>query len=165
MWLVQVGEFAFVLLSLASQLRLINNRLAMLLLGITAISLLTTPLVLSLSLHVLKPDVGALPYSALGSGSNSSIKHSRSTISDGGEVVLGRLDQSMSDPIPEADIRKLHARNGRPTGPAMEGVAQQRDSSARQGESCSPSRRGDSQRQGMHSRRGSFSGTRHPLQP
>jgi hypothetical protein len=51
----QVGEFAFVLLSLASQLSLISSRLSMLLLGITAISLLTTPLVLALTRRVLNP--------------------------------------------------------------------------------------------------------------
>ena len=158
-----MGEFAFVLLSLASQLGLINNRLAMLLLGITAISLLTTPLVLSLTLHALNPDAGVLPYTAIGSG--ASMKHSRSTLSNDGEVELGPLDQQISDPIPEADIRKLHARNGRPVGPAMEGVFQQRDGSAREGQSSSPSRRGDSQRQVVHSRRGSFSGPKHPFQP
>lgn len=65
--LAQVGEFAFVLLTLASQLGLINNRLAMLLLGITAISLLTTPLVLSLTLHLLNPD-GVLQYTAARAG-------------------------------------------------------------------------------------------------
>ena len=57
-WL-QVGEFAFVMLSLASQLGLISARLSMLLLGVTAISLLTTPIVFTLA-HAFLPREAAL---------------------------------------------------------------------------------------------------------
>ncbi|XP_076943561.1 K(+) efflux antiporter 4-like [Bidens hawaiensis] len=44
MSLAQIGEFAFVLLSRASNLRLVEGKLYMLLLGTTALSLVTTPL-------------------------------------------------------------------------------------------------------------------------
>ncbi|KAL6519167.1 K(+) efflux antiporter 4 [Orobanche gracilis] len=44
MSLAQIGEFAFVLLSRASNLKLIEGKLYMLLLGTTALSLVTTPL-------------------------------------------------------------------------------------------------------------------------
>jgi Kef-type K+ transport system membrane component KefB len=43
--LAQIGEFAFVLLSRASNLHLIEGKLYLLLLGTTALSLVTTPLV------------------------------------------------------------------------------------------------------------------------
>jgi hypothetical protein len=56
---VQVGEFAFVLLSLATQLGLITSRLSMLLLGVTAISLLTTPIVFTLAHHILPREAAA----------------------------------------------------------------------------------------------------------
>jgi hypothetical protein len=162
---VQVGEFAFVLLSLASQLGLINNRLAMLLLGITAISLLTTPLVLSVTMYILNPET-SLPYTSIGGNTlhSSSLKHSRSLLSEDDVHV----DQPQtSDPIPEADIRKAHARYSRPaSGPTMEGVSQHKDSTGWRGTSsrrASPLR-GDSQRQ-VHSRRASQSGSaaRHPF--
>jgi Kef-type K+ transport system membrane component KefB len=42
--LAQIGEFAFVLLSRASNLKLVQNKLYLLLLGTTALSLVTTPL-------------------------------------------------------------------------------------------------------------------------
>ncbi|XP_010520642.1 PREDICTED: K(+) efflux antiporter 6-like [Tarenaya hassleriana] len=48
MSLAQIGEFAFVLLSRASNLHLIEGRLYLLLLGTTAISLVTTPLLFKL---------------------------------------------------------------------------------------------------------------------
>ncbi|KAL2608855.1 hypothetical protein R1flu_027428 [Riccia fluitans] len=44
MALAQIGEFAFVLLSRASNLHLVQNKLYLLLLGTTALSLVTTPL-------------------------------------------------------------------------------------------------------------------------
>ncbi|KAG6550179.1 hypothetical protein Mapa_008137 [Marchantia paleacea] len=44
MSLAQIGEFAFVLLSRASNLHLVQNKLYLLLLGTTALSLVTTPL-------------------------------------------------------------------------------------------------------------------------
>lgn len=44
MSLAQIGEFAFVLLSRASNLHLVENKLYLLLLGTTALSLVTTPL-------------------------------------------------------------------------------------------------------------------------
>ena len=69
---LQVGEFAFVLLSLASQLGLISTHLSMLLLGVTAISLLTTPLVFTLAHHVLPRETAVcLP---IASPSSSAIK-------------------------------------------------------------------------------------------
>ncbi|PIN09484.1 putative K+/H+-antiporter [Handroanthus impetiginosus] len=48
MSLAQIGEFAFVLLSRASNLKLIEGKLYMLLLGTTALSLVTTPLLFKL---------------------------------------------------------------------------------------------------------------------
>ena len=64
---LQVGEFAFVMLSLATQLGLIPARLSMLLLGVTAISLLTTPLVFTLAHHVLpRETAGLLPLASPG---------------------------------------------------------------------------------------------------
>jgi len=44
MSLAQIGEFAFVLLSRASSIHLIEGKLYLLLLGTTALSLVTTPL-------------------------------------------------------------------------------------------------------------------------
>ncbi|KAH7523807.1 hypothetical protein FEM48_Zijuj06G0051200 [Ziziphus jujuba var. spinosa] len=46
--LAQIGEFAFVLLSRASNLKLVEGKLYLLLLGTTALSLVTTPLVFKL---------------------------------------------------------------------------------------------------------------------
>ncbi|KAH0657073.1 hypothetical protein MTR67_031486 [Solanum verrucosum] len=48
MSLAQIGEFAFVLLSRASNLHLIEGKVYMLLLGTTALSLVTTPLLFKL---------------------------------------------------------------------------------------------------------------------
>lgn len=48
MSLSQIGEFAFLLLSRASNLHLIEGKLYMLLLGTTALSLVTTPLLFKL---------------------------------------------------------------------------------------------------------------------
>ncbi|KAH7833846.1 hypothetical protein Vadar_010389 [Vaccinium darrowii] len=48
MSLAQIGEFAFVLLSRASNLRLVEGKLYLLLLGTTALSLVTTPLLFKL---------------------------------------------------------------------------------------------------------------------
>jgi Kef-type K+ transport system membrane component KefB len=48
MSLAQIGEFAFVLLSRASNLHLIESKLYLLLLGTTALSLVTTPLLFKL---------------------------------------------------------------------------------------------------------------------
>ncbi|PKI58673.1 K(+) efflux antiporter 4 isoform X2 [Punica granatum] len=48
MSLAQIGEFAFVLLSRASNLRIIEGKLYLLLLGTTALSLVTTPLLFKL---------------------------------------------------------------------------------------------------------------------
>jgi hypothetical protein len=56
---VQVGEFAFVLLSLATSSGLISSRLSMFLLGVTAFSLLTTPIVFSLAHYVLPRETAA----------------------------------------------------------------------------------------------------------
>lgn len=44
MSLAQIGEFSFVLLSRASNLHLVEGKLYLLLLGTTALSLVTTPL-------------------------------------------------------------------------------------------------------------------------
>lgn len=55
------------MLSLATQLGLIPTRLSMLLLGVTAISLLTTPLVFTLAHHVLpRETAGLLPLASPG---------------------------------------------------------------------------------------------------
>lgn len=103
---VQVGEFAFVLLSLASQLGLISNRLSMLLLGVTAISLLTTPLVLSMAVHVLNPD-GHAP--TLPSTSVPGVRKGESC--DAGVAVC----EHFSSPMPEYDSRgMLTSRSARP---------------------------------------------------
>ena len=48
MSLAQIGEFAFVLLSRASNVHLIEGKVYMLLLGTTALSLVTTPLLFKL---------------------------------------------------------------------------------------------------------------------
>lgn len=48
MSLAQIGEFAFVLLSRASNLKLVQGKLYLLLLGTTALSLVTTPLLFKL---------------------------------------------------------------------------------------------------------------------
>jgi predicted Kef-type K+ transport protein len=48
MSLAQIGEFAFVLLSRASNLHLVEGKLYILLLGTTALSLVTTPLLFKL---------------------------------------------------------------------------------------------------------------------
>ncbi|KAJ0772349.1 putative sodium/solute symporter superfamily [Helianthus anomalus] len=48
MSLAQIGEFAFVLLSRASNLHLIEGKLYLLLLGTTALSLVTTPFLFKL---------------------------------------------------------------------------------------------------------------------
>eukprot|EP00892_Ulva_mutabilis_P000016 jgi/Ulvmu1/10014/UM059_0063.1 len=108
--LAQVGEFAFVLLSLASQLGLISNRLSMLLLGVTAISLLTTPLVLNMTVHVLNPDSHAsiLPStSAPGGRKGAGEDHDPG----GGTAVC----EHFSSPMPEYDSRgMLTSRGARP---------------------------------------------------
>ena len=62
---MQVGEFAFVLLSLATSSGLITSRLSMFLLGVTAISLLTTPIVFTIAHYVLPRETAAcLPLSS-----------------------------------------------------------------------------------------------------
>lgn len=105
---VQVGEFAFVLLSLASQLGLISNRLSMLLLGVTAISLLTTPLVLSMAVHVLNPD-GHAP--TLPSTSAPVVRKGEACDSGSGVAVC----EHFSSPVPEYDARgMLTSRSARP---------------------------------------------------
>lgn len=50
----QIGEFAFVLLSRASALGLVHHRLYLLLLGTTALSLVTTPVVFYLMPHMVR---------------------------------------------------------------------------------------------------------------
>ncbi|OMO85903.1 Cation/H+ exchanger, partial [Corchorus capsularis] len=51
--LAQIGEFAFVLLSRASNLHLIEGKMYLLLLGTTALSLVTTPLMFKLIPYVM----------------------------------------------------------------------------------------------------------------
>nr|ABK93104.1 unknown [Populus trichocarpa] len=51
--LAQIGEFAFVLLSRASNLHLIEGKMYLLLLGTTALSLVTTPLLFKLIPNVM----------------------------------------------------------------------------------------------------------------
>ena len=72
--LAQIGEFAFVLLSVASQLALIPSSVYLLLMGVTALSLLVTPLLLQLSGRFLLPRVrsaAALASLAGGGGSGA----------------------------------------------------------------------------------------------
>lgn len=57
--MAQIGEFAFILLSVASELNLVANNVYMLLMGVTALSLLVTPLLLQLSTRV-QPHVRAV---------------------------------------------------------------------------------------------------------
>ena len=52
--MAHVGEFAFVLLSASSQLNILPQQVYSLLIGITALSLLTTPLVVLASSRLLK---------------------------------------------------------------------------------------------------------------
>jgi len=54
--MAHIGEFSFVLLSMANQLKLLSPQLYMLLLGVTAMSLLTTPPVIMLSSRLLQND-------------------------------------------------------------------------------------------------------------
>eukprot|EP00270_Netrium_digitus_P008785 TRINITY_DN2642_c0_g2_i3.p1 TRINITY_DN2642_c0_g2~~TRINITY_DN2642_c0_g2_i3.p1 ORF type:complete len:168 (-),score=51.84 TRINITY_DN2642_c0_g2_i3:170-673(-) len=58
MSLAQIGEFAFVLLSRASNLHLVQRRLYLLLLGTTALSLVSTPLLFRLIPHIIQLGVG-----------------------------------------------------------------------------------------------------------
>lgn len=59
--MAQIGEFAFVLLSVASQLGLLPYQVYMLLMGITALSLLLTPFLLQASMRILQePGDGSL---------------------------------------------------------------------------------------------------------
>eukprot|EP01025_Chloroclados_australasicus_P007114 TRINITY_DN12278_c0_g1_i1.p1 TRINITY_DN12278_c0_g1~~TRINITY_DN12278_c0_g1_i1.p1 ORF type:complete len:750 (-),score=26.51 TRINITY_DN12278_c0_g1_i1:961-3210(-) len=51
--LAQVGEFAFVLLSIGRQLELIHQHIYLMMLGVTALSLLVTPLMLQFSVRIM----------------------------------------------------------------------------------------------------------------
>jgi CPA2 family monovalent cation:H+ antiporter-2 len=51
--LAQVGEFGFVLLSIASRYGMIPHEVSLLLIGITALSLLLTPFLMTVSLKVV----------------------------------------------------------------------------------------------------------------
>lgn len=51
--LAQIGEFSFVLFSLAAQYRLIGSQVYLLLMGVTALSLLLTPLMVQVSVRLL----------------------------------------------------------------------------------------------------------------
>jgi hypothetical protein len=83
--LLQVGEFAFVLLSLASNLGLINSRLSMLLLGVTAISLLTTPIVFALAHSVLPRETAVVLPMAKTSSARKGSPSSNVSPSNGGK--------------------------------------------------------------------------------
>lgn len=52
--MAQIGEFAFVLLSVASTLGLLPYQVFMLLMGITALSLLVTPFLMQAARHILR---------------------------------------------------------------------------------------------------------------
>jgi Kef-type K+ transport system membrane component KefB len=52
--MAHVGEFAFILLSMAWQLGIVSPQVYELLLGITALSLLTTPLIILLCARLLR---------------------------------------------------------------------------------------------------------------
>ncbi|CAK0783762.1 hypothetical protein CVIRNUC_006962 [Coccomyxa viridis] len=58
--MAQIGEFAFVLLSVASQLGLLPYQVYMLLMGITALSLLITPFLLQACRHILQDGADTL---------------------------------------------------------------------------------------------------------
>lgn len=87
--LAQIGEFAFVLLSRASNLKLIQKKLYLLLLGTTALSLVTTPLLfraipavlhLGSMFHLLPADAGQIEITEKRNGSPSkSMINSQST--------------------------------------------------------------------------------------
>eukprot|EP00887_Chlorella_sp_A99_P006080 scaffold22.g6080.t1 len=66
--LAQIGEFAFVLLSVARQLQLVDSSVYLLLMGVTALSLLVTPLLLQLSLRVLPRVRSSAHLASLGGG-------------------------------------------------------------------------------------------------
>eukprot|EP00878_Enallax_costatus_P028530 GHUV01030821.1.p1 GENE.GHUV01030821.1~~GHUV01030821.1.p1 ORF type:complete len:333 (+),score=68.08 GHUV01030821.1:375-1373(+) len=51
--MAHIGEFSLVLLSMANQLKLLSSQMYMLLLGVTAMSLLTTPFVILAAVHLL----------------------------------------------------------------------------------------------------------------
>jgi Kef-type K+ transport system membrane component KefB len=51
--MAQIGEFSFVLLSRASNLGLVKHKFYLLLLGITAISLFTSPIILRYSPYLM----------------------------------------------------------------------------------------------------------------
>eukprot|EP00883_Tetradesmus_obliquus_P011134 jgi/Sobl393_1/3885/SZX78039.1 len=51
--MAHIGEFSLVLLSMANQLRLLSSQVYMLLLGVTAMSLLTTPFVILAAVNLL----------------------------------------------------------------------------------------------------------------
>eukprot|EP00877_Chromochloris_zofingiensis_P006119 jgi/Chrzof1/1760/Cz10g20050.t1_KEA4[v5.2] len=55
--MAHIGEFSFVLLSMANQLKLLSPQLYSLLLGVTAMSLLTTPMVIMLTSRLLSQGV------------------------------------------------------------------------------------------------------------
>jgi hypothetical protein len=52
--MAHIGEFSFVLLSVANQLKLMSPQVYMLLLGVTAVSLLTTPMVIMVCNRLLR---------------------------------------------------------------------------------------------------------------
>lgn len=52
--MAHIGEFSFVLLSVANQLKLLSPQVYMLLLGVTAVSLLTTPMVIMVCNRLLR---------------------------------------------------------------------------------------------------------------
>mmetsp|Transcript_24641 Transcript_24641/g.63994 ORF Transcript_24641/g.63994 Transcript_24641/m.63994 type:complete len:630 (+) Transcript_24641:288-2177(+) len=58
--LAQVGEFAFVLLSEATQMQLLPHQGYMMLLGVTALSLLITPVLMNISIALIGNDTGGV---------------------------------------------------------------------------------------------------------
>ncbi|KAK9821251.1 hypothetical protein WJX74_001923 [Apatococcus lobatus] len=78
--MAQIGEFAFVLLSVASQLGLMPHQVYMLLMGVTAISLLLTPMLLGFSQKYLILAESDSPTSFL------KVRHKRFSLADASMV-------------------------------------------------------------------------------
>lgn len=70
--MAHIGEFSFVLLSLANQLKLLSPQVYMLLLGVTAVSLLSAPMVILVCHRLLRVDTFR-PYDRVASDEEASV--------------------------------------------------------------------------------------------
>jgi CPA2 family monovalent cation:H+ antiporter-2 len=73
--LSQVGEFAFVLLSFANQLTILNREQMDIMMAVTAISMTITPLLLLLNERVIDPRFGVKEKAGTGNEADSEIEH------------------------------------------------------------------------------------------